>query len=69
MAEAKLREQSLKSQAALGGRAGPVSRETRPVMVDLEDRELVDELARRHLYLDRTAHDFAPLGDCPRKMG
>jgi len=35
--------------------------------LDLEDRELVDQLDRRHLDLDRRT--VAPLGDCPRKMG
>ena len=33
----------------LANRPDPVSRETRSVMVDLEDRELADELARRRL--------------------
>jgi hypothetical protein len=39
------------------------------LLLDLEDRELVDQLARRHLHLDRHLMTRAPLGDCLRNMG
>ena len=38
-------------------------------MLDLEDRELVDQLAWRHLDLDRTAHDCRPARRSPAQDG